>query len=130
MANSLWSSELEHLIEIPNLEKYEFIKLGTYGARCYAQHRNYESKHFDDIINKNMSYDELLKSGDYIYNGDATSLYPASMAGFELCEVKYPIGDSRWSDNGQDEYDNEKVGYYNIEFKCPKNIRSYFTKKN
>ncbi len=43
------------------------------------------------------------------------------MSGYDLCEVKYPTGASRWSDNPQDEYYNGKIGYYKIEFKCPQN---------
>ena len=123
MAYSIWSSSLEYLIEIPDMEKYKFQKKGCYGARCYPNQRQYKSKHYDKIINGKMTYRELLKSFDYMYNADATSLYPSSMCGFELCKVKYPIGKSRWSNNPEQEFKNSKCGYYTVEFICPKNIR-------
>ena len=30
-----------------------------------------------------MSYDELLKTNEYVFNADACSLYSASMAGYD-----------------------------------------------
>jgi hypothetical protein len=124
MAYALWSSTLEHEIEIPDMEKYDFEKLGTYGGRCYPVQQKYKSQYYDDIKSGKMSYEELKKTLMFIFNADATSLYPASMCGYELCKVRYPIGKSRWSEKGKEEYDNNKLGYYNIEFKCPKNIRA------
>ena len=64
-----------------------------------------------------------MKSGDFIFNADASSLYPASMAGFEHMEVEYPIGKSRWSDTPADEYANNKIGFYEINFIPPKDLR-------
>jgi hypothetical protein len=120
MAYALWTRDLKYMVELPDLEKYDFIKKGTYGARCYPQQKFYKSKHYDNVINKEMSYEELKKSGEYIYNADATSLYPASMAGFDLCEVKYPTGQSRWSKESEKEFNNGMIGYYSIKFQCPK----------
>ena len=35
MAYSLWQKTLTELVEIPSMDKYKFIKSGTYGSRCY-----------------------------------------------------------------------------------------------
>lgn len=119
MAYKLWQSTLTDLVEIPDLEKYEFIRKGLYGARTYPQQRNYESQYHQQVQDGEMSYEELKKTGDYVHNVDVTSLYPASMRGYDFCDVKYPTGFSRWSDNPKEEYDNGKLGYYEITFKCP-----------
>ena len=71
MAYSLWQNSLTELIEIMDIEKYNFCKKATYGARCYPNQKEFKSKHYDDIINGKMKYEELIKSNDYIYNGDA-----------------------------------------------------------
>ena len=122
MAYSLWQSSLTDLIEILDIEKYNFSKRSTYGARCYPNQKEFKSKHYDDVINGSMKYDDLIKTNDYIYNGDATSLYPASMAGFELLDAQYPTGKSRWSDKPETEFKNNKYGFYEINFVCPKDI--------
>ena len=119
MAYSLWQKTLTELVEIPNMEKYDFIKKGTYGARCYPSQKEFKSKHYEDVVNKQMNYDELLKTNEYLFPADATSLYPAAMCGFELIDVKYPIGPSVWSDNPKQEYDENKCGLYEVEFTCP-----------
>ena len=69
-----------------------------------------------------MNYDELLKTNQYIFNADATSLYPASMAGFDLVDVKYPVGKSRFSEYPKKEFDKGKCGLYEVFFICPKDI--------
>jgi len=65
-----------------------------------------------------------MQSKDFIFNADATSLYPASMKGFDLVNVSYPIGTSRWSDKPEEEWNNSKIGFYKIKFTAPKNIRT------
>ena len=122
MAYALFQKTLDKLIEIPSLDKYEFIKRGTYGARCYPNQRHFISKHYDDVINKKMTYDELIKSGEYIFNADATSLYPASMRGFDLLEPQYPIGKSDWKENPKEQYESGKIGFYEINFHPPTDI--------
>ena len=123
MGYSIWTSSLKSVHEIPTLDKYNFIKKGTYGARCYPQKRNFKSQHYESVINKKMSQKELLQTGDFIYNADATSLYPASMKGFEHCKVSYPVGRSRWSNAPELDFEAGCIGYYEIEFTCPKRIR-------
>ena len=69
MGYEIWRSMLEDIIEIPDiLEKYEFI-----------MEKEFKSKHYDDIVNKKMTYDELKKTEEFIFNSDVSSLYPASM---------------------------------------------------
>lgn len=123
MAYSLWQKSLTDLIEIVDLEKYEFSKRGTYGARCYPSKRKFKSKYYDDVINGKMSYEELKETNEFIYNADVKSLYPASMAGVDgLLEVQYPTGKSRWSDKPDEEYKNNKYGFYEIHYTAPKDI--------
>jgi hypothetical protein len=122
MAYSLWQKTLTDLVEIPSMDKYDFIKRGTYGARCYPMQKEFKSKHYDEIINKKMSYEELEKTKEYIFNADATSLYPASMKGVDFINVQYPTGSSRWSITPKEEFDNNKWGIYEVSFTCPKDI--------
>jgi len=122
MAFSLWQKTLTDLVEIPDMDKYNFSKKATYGARCYPMQRKFKSKHYDDVVNGKMSYDELIETGEYIANEDDTSLYPAAMAGFELLDAQYPTGQSRWSDKPEEEFKNNKYGFYEISFICPKDI--------
>ena len=124
MAYELWCSMLDDVIEIPkDMERYLFIKEATYGARTAPQKMEYISKHYDDIVNGRMTHAQLVKTLEYVVYLDASSLYPASMKGFKLCKVAYPIGFSRWSEKGQEEYDAGKVGIYTIKYSPPKNIR-------
>jgi hypothetical protein len=127
MGYSIWSSLLEHIVEIPNdMDKYRFISKATYGARCYPQQKKYKSATFEKLrktLKGKDLYNALLKSGDFIFNCDATSLYPASMRGFDLVKVKYPTGVSRWSDKPEQEYKSGKIGMYEIDYVSPTNIR-------
>jgi hypothetical protein len=125
MSYALWSANLQQCIEIPDsIEKYNYEKQSTFGGRCFPMQSEYKSKYYDDIKSGNMTYEELKKTIDYIFNADVKSLYPAAMRGVdEICKVRYPVGKSRWSDKGKEEFDNGKLGFYSINFKCPRNIR-------
>jgi len=122
MSYSLWQKTLTELVEIPDTDKYTFVKRGTYGAKCYPSQKEFKSEHYDDIINKKMTYEQLIKTKKYLFNADAKSLYPASMAGFELLEVKYPVGKSRFSEYPKKEFDKGKCRLYEVFFICPKDI--------
>ena len=106
------------IVEVPDEEKYAFIKLGTYGARCYPQQREYQSPYYEEIISGKMTYEELKNTDEFKHNSDVSSLYPASMS-----EYSYPVGKSRWSENPNVEYNNHKIGLYTINFIPPTNIR-------
>src|SRR5579885_1445130 len=124
MGYNIWSSKLgDTYIEIPDKERYEFIKRGSYGARCYPLKKNFKSKYYDDVVSGKMKYEELIKTKDFVYNGDVSSLYSAAMRGFKLCEVKYPVGKGKWSNEQEKIYNEGYLGYYHIKFSCPKNIR-------
>lgn len=69
-------------------------------------------------IQLKSNYNNIFKSNEYVFNGDITSLYPSAMKFY-----KYPVGMSRWSDNPLKEYNDGKLGIYNIRFQPPKNIR-------
>jgi hypothetical protein len=93
MAYSLWQKTLTDLVEIPSMDKYEFIKRGTYGARCYPMQKEFKSKHYDDIINKKMTYEELLKTLDYIHFIDLDDDYKKKDTNDELsdeCHITSP----------------------------------------
>jgi hypothetical protein len=123
MGYCIWSSLLNDVVEIPdNMEKYHFIKKATFGGRCCPMKKEFKSKHYDDIVQGKMNYDELLGTNDFIFNADVTSLYPASMRGNDLIDVYYPTGSSRWSSKPEDEFNLGKVGFYEVEYICPKNI--------
>jgi len=123
MAYSIWASKLEELIEIPkDKEKYEFISQSVYGGRCHPVVKKSVSKHYDDVIEGNMTYNELLQSKKFIFNADCTSLYPASMGGCELLQPQYPIGISRFTERCEEEFLSGKLGFYHIKFSPPKDI--------
>ena len=103
-------------IEIPNKEKYDFMKKSVFGGRCNAIKKEYKTRsEFKD-------YEELMESEDFIFNADVSSLYPTAMAGYEHLDVNYPVGVSRWSDKPELEFNNDKHGFYNVNYIPPKNI--------
>jgi len=88
------------------------------------QQKNYKSKYYDDVVNGKMTYDEFVKKGDFVFNADVTSLYPASMKGTDFLKCLYPTGKSRWSDTPYEEFQNNKYGFYHIQYSVPdKKIR-------
>ena len=87
MSYAIWTSMLKQQIEIPNdLEKYEFIKKATYGGRCYPQQKYFKSTYSDHVVNKNMTYKQLLDL-DVLYLMLMPLVYPASMKGFKHVNV-------------------------------------------
>jgi hypothetical protein len=124
MGYTIWQNELDEVVEIPKcMDKLKFIRKATFGGRCYPHQQQYQSKLYDEIMSKEKTYEDLLKSKDFIFNADASSLYPASMAGFEHMKVEYPIGKSRWSEDPKKEFDDDKIGFYEIDYVPPKDIR-------
>ena len=131
-AENVWKNNIDddEIIEIPNMEKQHFIGQSVYGGRTYPSRKRYESK-YCKIIHSNKSnknklkkiYKILKESGDYIFNGDINSQYPACMAGCELMDTIYPIGLSKWYDDAVEcekiFNDNKQLGVYEIKFSCP-----------
>ena len=129
-AENVWKSGLEDIVEVPDMEKQSFIGKSVYGGRTYPCRKRFESKMYKTIMShksnarklKNI-YKLLLKSGDYIFNGDINSQYPACMAGCELMPTLFPTGFSTWIDNPtecqQIFHDNKQLGIFEIEFSCP-----------
>lgn len=125
MGYSIWQNMPKHVIEIPKCEKkMKFIKDATFGGRTYPNQMLYESPMYKEIKAGTKTYADLKESGEFIYNADATSLYPASMSGFDLVKVKYPLGRSEWVDNPKKAYESGKMGFYEINFKPPTDIRT------
>jgi len=55
---------------------------------------------------------------DWIFNSDVTSLYPASMNGFE-----YPVGKSEWvAGEVIETWDSLRPGIYEVDMTVPKNL--------
>ena len=54
--------------------------------------------------------------------GDVSSLCPTSMAGNDIFKVKFPVGFSRWSEEPEKEFNEDKYGFYEIEYIAPKNV--------
>ena len=65
----------------------------------YINLKDNEKNNIDVKISKMIDYNEIKKSGDYIFNGDVSSLYPIAMRGNELLRVLHPLGCSRWSED-------------------------------
>ena len=120
----IWTGKCNEQIQIlKDVDKYNFCQNATYGARCYPNKEEYKSKHYDDVVNGRMTHADLKKSLEFLYNADATSLYPAAMAGFEHLKVRYPIGLSRWSSFPEKEFNDNKIGMYQIKYTPPTNLR-------
>ena len=126
MGYEIWRNMLDEIVEVPkDLEKMDYIAKAVFGGRCYPQQHQYKSSMHDDVKAGKLKYEDVInsKSQDYLFNADASSLYPAAMSGYDRVKVKYPIGYSRWSDNPQKEWDAKKMGFYEIKFTPPTNIR-------
>jgi len=121
MSYSIWTNSIEHLLELPDTDKYKFIRQSLYGGRTYPQQREYTSKHYTDIMVA-MDEPEKLKDiyksmDDYIFNGDVSSLYPTAMVKYE-----YPVGTSKWVDEADIDIHNLKIGIYECEIECNKDL--------
>lgn len=121
---SLWTKKNKLVIEILNDWKtYKFVSSSIYGARCMVMKHFFKSKLYDDIVNKKISYDEVLKSNDFLVYLDVSSLYPAGCIGTDFVKVRFPIGCGRHSNNGETEYNENKLGFYSISYIPPRNLR-------
>ena len=129
-AESVWKSNLTDVVCIPDMEQQEFIRRSVYGGRTYPCRKRFQSKLYKAIMSNKSNvrklkniYSLLLKSGDYIFNGDINSQYPACMAGSELMPTLFPTGFCKWiNDPIQAEQifnANKQLGIYEIEFTCP-----------
>jgi len=126
MGYTIWQNLNDKIIEIPkDLEKMDFIAKAVYGGRCYPHQQVYKSSMYDDVKAGKLKYADVIKSKskDFIFNADASSLYPASMSGFDHMKVKYPIGYSRWSEDPKKEFKAGLMGFYEVDFVAPKDIR-------
>ena len=121
MSYAIWTSTLNDkadFLEIPGTEKYEFIRLSLFGGRTYPMRREFTSKHYYDIV-ENSENPEKLKElyktmDDWIFNADATSLYPTAMVQF-----KYPMGEGKWVEKPTD---ISKIGFYDVDVECNQDL--------
>ena len=117
MSFAIWTTSLKELVELPDTTKYKFIRESLYGGRTYPMQREFTSKHYDEIVNS-KSTDELKevykRMDDWIFNADATSLYPTAMVNYE-----YPLGNSEWVENPTD---ISKIGIYEVDIVCNTNL--------
>lgn len=117
MSYAIWTSTLNgkaDFLEIPDSAKYDFIRMSLFGGRTYPMMREFTSKQYYDIV-ENADDKEKLKGiyntmDDWIFNADATSLYPTAMV-----EYKYPMGIGKWLDNPTD---ISKMGFYDVDVEC------------
>lgn len=114
MSYAIWTNSTKEILELPDTEKYEFIRESLYGGRTYPQQREFTSKQYNEIVNATSS-EELKqtykKMDDWIFNADATSLYPTAMVKYE-----YPLGNSFWVEGSDiDRNAPLKIGIYDVE---------------
>ena len=104
-------------------EKYNFVQKAKYGGRVHPYKNNFKSKFLDELFNGNMTYEQFMKKKDYLITVDLTSHYPASMRGVDYIDkpFKYPVG--RWSNKPKEEFKKDKLGFYEVNFIPPTNIR-------
>ena len=125
MAYEIWKTKIDPtmIIEIPNdRKKYDFIRNAIYGGRCYPMQQKFTSSIYDDVVEGKKNYDDVLKSGDYAFAADVTSLYPAAMRGVDFHETLYPSGISYWSQNPEQDFKDGMYGIYKVSYTAPKNI--------
>ena len=112
-----WKTSIpEKVVErISDQKKRDLINQSVYGGRCYPLQKEWKSPYYDAIKSGKMSYEDLKKTRDgFIFNADATSLYPASMNNHE-----YPIGLARWSENPKEDFESGKLGIFKVLWDCP-----------
>ena len=129
MAYEMWVGAKGKLhLEIPqDMERYRFIQSSVFAGRVHPLKRNFRSDMLEEVQKGEATYDEVVKSQSYLFAADATSLHPASMAGFELCrEVWYPAGKSEWvggSLEAEKAFREGKLGFYTVTYTPPTDIR-------
>ena len=117
----------ENLIFIPDEKLYDFQRQSIFGGRCYPKQKYFESNMYDEIIKSDVEtrkglYKKLYESNDYVFAADIVSMYPTSMCGIRgLLDVEYPLGQAYVSNEPEIEFNNGKLGFFEIEFECPKN---------
>lgn len=129
-------------------KQYNFVRSSVYGGRTYLYRMFFQSKNYNKTLKKveeinrvfkvipngdfttNLNnilkrkiglyklWSNIYKSNDFIYNGDVNSLYPACMV-----EHFYPVGDCRWSDEPEEEFNKGKMGIYEVELFCNNKIK-------
>jgi len=79
----------------------------------------------DELLNGKLTYKEFMEKKDYLITVDITSHYPASMVSVDFIKkpFRYPTGPSRWSIKPETEFNAGKLGFYEIKFTAPENIR-------
>lgn len=116
MSFDFWKTSIPKMTveKISDKEKKDFINNSVYGGRCYPLQKEWRSPYYDAVIEGKMSYADLKKTQDgFIFNADATSLYPASM-----CRFEYPVGLCRWSDNPSEDFKKGLFGIFHVRWEC------------
>jgi len=120
MSYAIWTGSVTELLELPDTEQYDFIRKSLYGGRTYPMQREFTSKQYNKIVNAKSSEElkETYKTmDDWIFNGDATSLYPTAMVKYE-----YPIGNGYWFDGTEINKDDLKIGIYDVDITPNQNL--------
>ena len=101
---------LKDQIFLLNAEKDGNVRQAIYGARCYKNKNRFTSSEYDQVINKELKYENIT---DYIFDADVVSLYPTAMS-----KYPYPIG----KEINTNIYRSDKLGVYKITYKAPKSL--------
>lgn len=120
MSYAIWTQSVGELIELPDTQKYEFIRSSLYGGRTYPMSREFTSKQYNEIVGceSTEKLKEIYKTmDDWIFNADATSLYPTAMVKFE-----YPLGNSEWVAGDAVDVNNLKIGIYDVDIEANKSL--------
>lgn len=75
-------------MHFPSEEEWTDIRSAVYGGRCFPTKRFFVSKHYKDLVEGRMTWDQL--HSDYLLHMDVVSLYPTAMKNYD-----YPVGESR-----------------------------------
>ena len=133
-AEKIWRQTLQRLVELPDMEKLNFIGQSVYGGRTYPRKQHFQSTFFNKIIKapnneeRKQLYKQLYCSNEFVYNGDINSQYPASMVGVEGkidMKIKYPNGKSRWIQDpkmAKQKFEAGRCGIFKVKFYPPKNL--------
>lgn len=136
LAYEIWVRTVLSEILLPSSwEDYEFTRDAVIGGRTYPAKQVYESPHLAEINtvleNKQLSpeerkakiaeiYKKAIKTGEYLFNGDVCSLYPAAMFFY-----RYPIGKYRNISSPEQaklEFESKKLGIFHVRYIANKDI--------
>lgn len=112
-------------IKVLQGEDYAFSRSAYYGAKQTGDVSSWRSSIADEIIANKHTYEGLLANpeADIKYKVDGNSMYPALMRGLDTFETYYPVGNSRSSQDGANEFKKGTVGMYDVKYRRPAGLK-------